>query len=80
MWIHVVSNYIGEKNAFACFLFQANSSAAEEAGDVNPDALLYSTIVFSESQQKKSQEPPPDRETTEYAGIDFTRHAPPAED
>ena len=79
MWIHVISNYIGEKNAFACFLFQANCSAAEEARAVNPDGLLYSTIVFSESQQKKSKEPPPGRETTEYAGIDFTRRAPPAE-
>ena len=41
----------------------------------NPDGLVYSIIVFSADQQKKARKPPPERETTDYAYIDFTRMA-----
>lgn len=44
---------------------------------VNEDGLVYTTVAFSDKQLKKAAEPPPEREQTEYAGIDFTRKAPP---
>ena len=44
----------------------------------NPDGLVYTTIAFSDNQQKKAEQPPPERETTDYVDIDFTRQAPPS--
>ncbi|KAK7475068.1 hypothetical protein BaRGS_00033681, partial [Batillaria attramentaria] len=41
------------------------------------DGLVYTTIQFTENQIKKSGEPPPERETTEYVSIAFDRHVPP---
>lgn len=63
-----------------CFCFKAKSTTPEDSRTTNPDGLVYTTIAFSDNQLKKAQQPPPERETTEYAGIDFTRHAPPAQD
>jgi hypothetical protein len=46
-----------------------------ERGNVNADGLHYATVLFSKQQIMKSKQPPPSRETTDYADIDFVRTA-----
>lgn len=60
--------------------FKAKSTTPEDSRRTKPDGLVYTTIAFSDNQLKKAQQPPPERETTEYADIDFTRHAPLTQD
>ncbi|XP_070183573.1 uncharacterized protein [Littorina saxatilis] len=55
---------------------ETDKNRAEEQSEmVNPDGLVYTTIAFSTDQQRKAKRPPPERETTEYAGIDFMKLA-----
>ena len=61
---------------YVCITFQTHGVEQEDSRTTNPDGLLYTTIAFSDKQQKKAQLPPPERETTEYVDIDFTRLAP----
>ncbi|XP_070201639.1 uncharacterized protein [Littorina saxatilis] len=78
-----MSPHSQEGSVYENYAFQKEEGRKEMPGDevssqsVNEDGLVYTTVAFSDKQLKKAAEPPPEREQTEYAGIDFTRKAPP---
>ena len=61
---------------YLCFVLQIFGPRKVKSRTANPDGLVYTTIALSDNQQQKAEQPPPERETTDYVDTDFTKVAP----
>lgn len=74
----IIIDFLNEINAIYNKCFQTERifcfhKQVDQQGFINQDGLVYTTIEFSSRQARKAKEPPPQREATEYACVDFSR-------